>query len=145
MQNLSTKLSPEKTRIHGETMSDKPKIWNIWKPKDNHPHWKPDEQTYAVQEGRGHYNDEVYEIIDRAVTMSAYETLREQLEMAIDVIRIISKGCPSHSPTCTCLRDHAYIALFKLEDLESPKCICSEINSRHCPVHQELEKCDEGE
>ena len=33
----------------------------------------------------------------------------------------------------------------KLEELGTPKCICGEINSRHCQVHQELEKCDKGE
>lgn len=70
------------------------------------------------------------------------EALRAQLDDAKDLLRDAGFLLIPNAPK---LSHRICIFLAKLEELETPKCICGEINARHCPVHQELEKCDKGE
>ena len=76
------------------------------------------------------------------IEYKAVETLRAQLDDAKDLLRDAGFLLIPNAPK---LSHRICIFLAKLEELETPKCICGEINARHCPVHQELEKCDKGE
>lgn len=57
------------------------KEYDIWIPKNNNPNWKPDEQTYAVETGKGHYNSELFAKIDHTISYSAYGALLKENEL----------------------------------------------------------------
>jgi hypothetical protein len=59
------------------------KQWDIWIPKNNHPSWRPDEQTYAVETNKGYYNDETYAKIDHTISYSAYGELLSENQLLL--------------------------------------------------------------
>jgi hypothetical protein len=57
------------------------KEWDIWIPKNENPDWRPDEQTYAMETGKGHYNGEIFAKIDHTISYAAYGALLKENEL----------------------------------------------------------------
>jgi hypothetical protein len=58
-------------------MKDAIREWDIWIP-NNKGHWASDEQTYAIETGKGHYNSEAFDKIDHCISFSEYGRLKQE-------------------------------------------------------------------
>lgn len=59
------------------------KEWHIWQPSDKHPHWAPDEQTYAIKPP-GYYNSETHDLIDKTIPRESFDKVVKALELCME-------------------------------------------------------------
>lgn len=74
------------------------KEWDIWIPSNKHSHWESDEQTYAVETGKGHYNSEIYAKIDHAISYAAYGALLAENEYLKQQVKELILELPKDHP-----------------------------------------------
>lgn len=76
----------------------KAREWDIWKPSENHPHWRPDEQTYAINPP-GYYNQDLYNKIDSTISKSAYDSLMEDAKKLVEALKFeCGDRCAQQNP-----------------------------------------------